>query len=134
MLVWYWMPSLLCIDISSESELTMPSLVTISPTVVAIAFVEHPLIQDSLNSMGNFHTLVGLRVGFAFVKIVVNSCYAVVVPEPVPATDAEQLKRVFSLVSVWTAQRTAHIGKIPNKRMYALCYTRRPTYLCHKSS
>lgn len=69
----------------------MTSLVMISPTVAVIAFVGHPLIQDSLNLNHNFHT----PVGFAFVKIVVNSCYVVVpelVPEPVPATDAKQLK------------------------------------------
>lgn len=63
----------------------------ISLTVVGIAFaIEHPSIRDSLHSMDNCHTLVG----FAFVRIVVNSCCAAA-PEPVPATVAKRLKRAF---------------------------------------
>lgn len=73
----------------------MTSFVMISPTVAVIAFVaEHPLIQDSLSLIRNFHTPVDLTFGFAFVKIVVNSCHAVVL-EPVPATDAKQLKCIL---------------------------------------
>ena len=61
--------------------------------VVVIAFA-NPLIPDSLNLMNNFHILVGLPFDFAFVMIVVNSCHAVG-PEPVPATDAKQLKCIL---------------------------------------
>lgn len=78
----------------NKRTLTMQSFVMISLAVVVIAFVEHPSIRDSSNLTGNFHTPVGLQFGFAFVKIVVNSCYAVV-PELVPATDAEQLKCIL---------------------------------------
>lgn len=67
----------------------------ISLAVAATAFVERPSIPDSLNLTGNFRTPVGLRFGFAFVKIVVNSCYAVG-PELVPATDAKQLKCILA--------------------------------------
>lgn len=92
-----------------EEILTMPILVPmISPTVVVTAFVEHSLIQDSLNLTDNFRIPVGLQFGFAFVKIVVNSCYVVVLLR-CSATDAEQLKCVFSLISYWTAQSTAHL-------------------------
>lgn len=72
----------------------MQSFVMISLAVAVIAFVEPPLIPDSLNLTGNFHTPVGCQFGFAFVKIVVNSCYAVELGL-VPATDAEQLKYVL---------------------------------------
>lgn len=60
----------------------------IAPMAAVIAFaIEHSLIQDSLHSTDNCHMIVDL----AFVKIVVNSCCAVV-PALVPATDATQLK------------------------------------------
>lgn len=78
----------------NKRTLTMPNFGMISLAVVVIAFAELPSIPDSLNLTGSYHTPVGLQFGFAFVKIAVNSCCAVV-PVLVPATDAEQLKCIL---------------------------------------
>lgn len=70
---------------------------TISPTVAVIAFAGGSLSQDSVNLMRNFHNLVGLSFGFAFVRIFVSNYYVVGLELVllVPATDAKRLKQFY---------------------------------------